>query len=95
MNKSNLNSIFVIGGTGFVGSEIIKILKKKNISHYSIGSKNCDLLNFNSSLKFLKKKIKKNDIIIFTSAIAPCRNAKQLSENLRMLMPISDFAIGK
>ena len=29
MNKSNCNSIFVIGGTGFVGSEVIKILKKK------------------------------------------------------------------
>ena len=58
-------------------------LRKKKINIISIGSSKLDLRKRNSGKK-LKKKIKKNDVIIFISAEAPVKNIKMFINNIKI-----------
>jgi UDP-glucose 4-epimerase len=83
--------IVILGGSGFLGQSLQKILSLKKIRFESLNSKNCNLLQ-KKSFNILKKNIQNNDIIIFVSAIAPCKNFNDLQKNLLMLKPLIDLS---
>ena len=74
------NRVLVFGGSGFIGSNFCKLLKKNNIPYLSLGSKEINLLK-KSSIKEIISKIKKNDCIFFSSSIAPCKDFKMYEKN--------------
>ena len=75
--------IVILGGNSFVASNFINLLKKNKIKYLNIFKKNIDLTKTNSIQK-LSRILKKNDILVFISAIAPVRNIKILIQNLDM-----------
>ena len=88
MKYNNLNNkvsrVVVLGGKGFVGSEIILKLKQNNIPVISISRKEIDLVD-NSSTEYLAEKLNKNDILVIASAIAPVKNNTMLTKNIIMV----------
>ena len=94
MKKNSLNinfkkkyknsRIIVFGSTGFIGSKVIKLLKKNKVNFKSFNSKNLNLTNKNS-YKNIDKIIKENDIILFAAAEAPVKNEKMFLNNIIML----------
>ena len=85
------NRIIIIGSSGFIGNACSKIFKENNIKFVSINSKKCNLLKKNS-YKFLNKTIKNGDIVLFISAIAPCKNINELKKNLEMISPLINIS---
>ena len=79
----NNNRIVVLGGNSFVASNLIKLLKEDKSNFLLIFKKNIDLTNSNS-VKKLSRILKKNDSVIFISAIAPVKNFNMLVQNLQM-----------
>lgn len=76
--------IAVIGGSGFIGQEICKVLMKKNLQHFSLSSDVMNLLCANS-VGELSDKLNHSDVIIFCSALAPCKDVKMFRENVQMV----------
>lgn len=72
-----------MGGNSFVASNFINLLKKNKKKFLPIFKKNIDLTNTNS-IKKLSRVLKKNDSLVFISAIAPVKNFKMLIQNLDM-----------
>jgi len=83
-SKNNIERIVILGSNGFVGSEIIVQLKKLNIPFLSISRDEIDLVN-PSAIKKISKVLKKNDILVIASAIAPVKNQKMLTDNIIMM----------
>ena len=81
MNKNT--RIVILGGNSFVASNFIKLLRKKKIKYLPIFKKNVDLTKKNSISK-LSKLLKRDDILIFISAVAPVKNFIMLNQNLDM-----------
>lgn len=78
------NRVVIIGCKGFVGGEIYKELLKNNFDVIGFSKNDIDLLK-QSSVKKLNNKINDNDILIYVSAIAPCKNLQQFNDNLLMI----------
>lgn len=75
--------IYVFGGSGYIGSAILKELKKLELSAYSVGRSPSDNINLdlnNLDLSSLKN-IKKGDICIFLSAISSPEYCNKNYEN--------------
>jgi len=63
------DKIIITGGTGLVGSALTSILKKKGFSSlYSLGSSDCDLTDFRSTVDFFQK-IKPNFVFHLAAAV--------------------------
>ena len=77
------NRIVILGGNSFVASNFINLLKKNKKKFLPIFKKKIDLTNTNS-IKKLSRVLKKNDSLVFISAIAPVKNFKMLIQNLDM-----------
>ena len=77
------NRIVILGGNSFVASNFINLLKKNKKKFLPIFKKNIDLTNTNS-IKKLSRVVKKNDSLVFISAIAPVKDFKMLIQNLDM-----------
>ena len=73
----------VIGAGGFVGSAILKEIRKANIPALGITRKEADLLS-SGGADALKALLRPGDAIVFVSAIAPAKNAAQVMTNLKM-----------
>ena len=78
-----MNKIIIFGKKGFVANSLIQKLKTKKILFKSFSKKEINLEN-KSSVKKIKRVVKKNSIVIFISAIAPCKNIHQLRQNKKM-----------
>lgn len=74
------NRVVVFGGSGFIGRNFCKLLKKKNIQYLSLGTKQINFLKKSSIIK-ANKLLKKNDFIFFSSSIAPCKNFEMYEKN--------------
>ena len=72
---------------------MIEALKKLKINFKSISSKNINLKD--KILSKIKKKNKKNDVIIFLAAEAPVKNFKTLLNNIDMLNSVIDGVSSK
>lgn len=75
--------VVILGAGSFVISEFIKLLNKHKIKFIPINKKKIDLVN-KKSIKKLDKVIRKGDIVIFVSAIAPVKTFKMLNDNLQI-----------
>lgn len=83
MFKKNKNKIIILGKNGFIASSIISELKLNKFSIKSFSKKELNLL-INKDLKKLENKIKKNDILLFCSSVAPVKNLKMFYQNIKM-----------
>jgi len=75
--------VVVLGAGGFIGKEIVRQLVAKEIPVVSIGRKNIDLLS-EEAIDLLIELLKPNDVLIFVSALAPCKDLAMLQDNLKM-----------
>jgi len=82
--NNKVNRVVVLGGKGFVGSEILLKLKEKNISVVSISRSEIDITD-HSSINYLAEKLDKNDILVVASALAPVKNHTMLTNNIIMV----------
>lgn len=76
--------VVVIGAGGFIGKEIVRQLVLKKVPTISLGRKNANLLS-KSATKELLRLLKPNDVVIFVSALAPCKDLIMLQDNLKMI----------
>ena len=82
LNK-NKNRIVIFGSNGFIASNLINILKKKNQNFISIPKSKIDLTNKIKSKK-IKNLLKNNDTVIFISALAPVKDIVSFNKNIDM-----------
>jgi nucleoside-diphosphate-sugar epimerase len=78
------NNIIILGKYGFIASEIIKKLQLNNYKISCFSKNDIDLLQ-NKQLRRIDKVIKKNDILLFCSAIAPVKNINIFFKNIKMI----------
>lgn len=77
----------MLGTSGIISENLQKKLRKHNINFIKIGKKNIDFKK-KKSIKYISKKIKEKDFIIFISAEAPAKNLKMKNNNIRICMNI-------
>lgn len=84
--SKNNQRVIIIGSSGFIGSHLSKYLIEKKITVKKYHSNNFNLLDI-GKIKHFPNLVKRNDCIIFLSAITPKRenDKKSLSKNLLML----------
>ena len=84
--------VVILGGSGFVGGELVKLLNLQKVVILSLGSKDLNLLEKGSELR-LAKLLKPNDVLVFISAIAPCKNLEMMQSNILMAQTVCDALI--
>lgn len=77
------NRAVVLGRGGFIGGYIINALRNHGIPVLGLGRPDFDLLAENSSEK-LAQELRSDDVLVFVSANAPCKDAGALHDNLIM-----------
>ena len=65
--------ILIIGSTGIISTNLQIKLDKENLKYSVIGRREINLKS-SKSFKYLSKRIKKDDIVVFISAEAPAKN---------------------
>lgn len=75
--------VVVSGAGGFIGGAIARKLSADGIPVLALGRPKLDLLNTESS-KILERELRSDDVLVFASAKAPCKNLAMLRENLVM-----------
>lgn len=85
--------IVLFGSKGFVSSSIKKYLKKIKYNFIVLGSKRYDLTN-SKNIKKINKILSNDDIILFTSSIAPSKTFKEFNKNITMSLNLIN-AIGE
>lgn len=83
--------VLILGGSGFIGQNIIEKLSYKTENIVSLGSKNLDL-TAPESVNKLKKIFNKSDTVIFLSAITPDKgkNIATFTKNILMMKHFID-----
>ena len=75
--------VVVIGAGGFVGSTISKAVNAAGIPLLALTRRQVDLLQLDASDRLLTF-LRRDDAVVFVSAIAPAKSAAQLMVNLQM-----------
>ena len=84
LNLNNCKpSRVVILGSGFIGKSISNNLKSSDILVKEIRSKDLNLLSQNAEEKLLNS-LHEDDVLVFISARAPCKDLIMLQENIKM-----------
>jgi dTDP-4-dehydrorhamnose reductase len=60
--------VFITGGSGLLGSNLINELQKKDIDYYAPSHKDCDIINYDILFDIIKKY--KPDIIVHCAAVS-------------------------
>jgi UDP-glucose 4-epimerase len=81
---TNPKRVIVIGSKGFVGSNIVNLLKKNKINVVGISKENVDLTDIDGYKKVLSI-VEEDDIIVTVSAVAPVKNFETFRLNLKIL----------
>jgi UDP-glucose 4-epimerase len=76
--------VVVLGSNGFVGSHIVRQLKKEGVETLALSRKEVNLLSLDADTQLLNV-VKENDVLVIVSALAPCKNNEMLMDNLRMI----------
>jgi nucleoside-diphosphate-sugar epimerase len=84
--------VVILGGSGFVGGELSKLLRSQKIAVLSLGSKDLDLLEKGSESK-LSNILRPDDVLVFVSAIAPCKNLEMLQDNIAIAQSVCSALI--
>ena len=84
MEKTSANRIVVIGGRGFIGSSLVRVLKNKELAYLAITKNDVDLTDSNS-VNRIADYLSPNDFVIATSAITPARSVEDVIQSLKMI----------
>ena len=79
--------VVILGGSGFVGGELVQLLNFQKVPILNLGSKNLNLLEKSSESK-LSDLLTPDDVLVFISAIAPCKNLEMLQSNILMAQTV-------
>ena len=82
-NSTKPKRVVMLGSSGIIATNLQAKLKKKKINILPIGRSKLNLKNENMA-KFLRKKIKNNDVVIFIAAEAPVKNDEMFFNNLKI-----------
>ncbi len=85
MNKNNKKTILIVGGSGGIGSEIIKTIRSKKVKILSPSDREMNLLNDASVKKAMKKILLKHgaiDVVVFSVSL-PLKNKSILNMRWR------------
>ena len=83
IKAENPNRVVVLGSNGFIASAIMRRLKAVGIKTLGLGRNELNLLEHKAGDK-LARLLEPRDVVIFTSARAPCKDLQMLSENIKM-----------
>ncbi len=73
--------MIILGTSGIISINLQKKLKKQKINFIKIGKKNIDFKK-KQSVKYISKKVKEKDFVVFISAEAPAKNLKMKNNNI-------------
>ena len=76
--------IIILGASGFIGKALSEVLNKLKTNFIGLSSKDCNLLD-KKSADLIQNLINDNDTIVFTSALAPCKNEEMYKKNITMV----------
>lgn len=76
--------VWVIGAKSFLGNEIIRELKRFNLTVIGMDRSNLDLIEMNSVRNFTQK-IGVQDTLVFCAGIVPCKDTIEFDLNIRMI----------
>ena len=71
----------ILGTSGIISTNLQKKLKKKKNKFYKNRKKNIDFKK-KQSARYISKKVKEKDFIVFISAEAPAKNLKMKNNNI-------------
>lgn len=80
-NLKKPKRVVILGTSGIISTNLQKKLKKNKISFIKIGKKNIDFKK-KQSARYISKKVKEKDFIVFISAEAPAKNLKMKNNNI-------------
>jgi nucleoside-diphosphate-sugar epimerase len=80
--------VVILGAGGFVGGSTLRHLKAHQNQTLALGRPGLDLLAPDAATK-LATALRPDDALVFVSALAPCKNATMLLDNLRMAEVVS------
>lgn len=78
------NRVVVMGGNGFVGGAIVRVLTARNIPVLSLSRTEVDLTAFDA-VDTLARLLRPEDSFVAVSAVAPVKNLDMLCTNVTML----------
>ncbi len=84
-------NVVILGSNGFIGKSLSLKLESEGISLKKLSRTDINLLSDNAS-KSLANYLSAEDVLVATSAIAPCKDADMLSDNIKMAIVISKAA---
>jgi nucleoside-diphosphate-sugar epimerase len=73
----------VLGAGGFIGGAAAARLRSEGIEVAALGRSSCDLLAPEAEARLIAE-LRPTDVLIFVSALAPCKDASMLIDNIRM-----------
>lgn len=88
-SPKNPNRVVVVGAGGFVGGAIVSKLRKLSVPVLPIMRKDINLLD-DSAVEKLVTLLRPDDVLVAASAIAPCKNAEMLIQNLSIAKVFTD-----
>ncbi|MBA1339400.1 MAG: Nucleoside-diphosphate-sugar epimerase [Pelagibacterales bacterium] len=90
LNKKNKKPkrVVILGSSGIIVKNLSSLLKKKQINFITLGSKKINLKKPDIYSNILRKKIKKNDCILFLAAEAPVKSFRVLINNIEILKTV-------
>jgi nucleoside-diphosphate-sugar epimerase len=81
--------VIVLGGLGFIGGAIVDKLKSREIEVLFLGRAELDL-TASSSAKILAGILRSDDVLVFVSAKAPCKDIGMLLVNIQMASTVCE-----
>jgi UDP-glucose 4-epimerase len=75
--------VVVLGAGGFIARAVTRKLAGESVSVLGLGRPQLDLLN-PTSAAWLANQLRDDDVVVFVSAKAPCKDLEMFEENVRM-----------
>lgn len=75
--------VVVMGAGGFVGNAVATRLERDNVPVLRLGRHDVDLLAADAGAR-LRERLREGDVLVAASALAPCRTAEMLCQNMVM-----------
>ncbi len=82
-NEKKPKRIVVLGSNGFIGSAIMNLLQREDVEIIGLNRTHIDLADSTAFIK-LANLLRADDVLVFVSARAPCKNIDMLIENLQI-----------
>lgn len=92
LKEQNPESVYILGGSGFLGVNLTKYLQGIGVAVHSSSSKEIDLTQ-SKSLELLPAKVPKSSVLVVLAAITPDRgkDSGALIKNIEMLHHLVQF----